>query len=161
VSRHPARLALASRDDEVHGLEVKVVGRREQALAHEQVGRLERAGHTLVNRKRRAHRANFEQVRVVAYLAELHEDVDDAEIPAAQELLARVRARHELVVEEPLALREAAVDNMLELAGQLGLDLGLEATQDERSQQRVQLGDCFDHVVVHRLARLDSLVHRV
>jgi hypothetical protein len=70
-------------------------------------------------------RALLKEIRVVADLAELHEDVDDLKQRPRRQLRTRGSGGDELVVEEALAARKAADDDVLELGGELLFDVAL------------------------------------
>ena len=107
---------------------------------------------------RRADRPLLEEVGVVAHLAQLHEHVHDAEKGARAQRVARLPAGHKVLVEQPLALRERARYDVLDLILEALLDVLLEAAQQEGAQDLVQP---LDDVLVDRLGALDHPGDRV
>ena len=81
------------------------------------------------------------EVRVVAHLPELHEDVHHRHVVARGERLARLGARHKLLVEEPLALGERAHDDVLVLGRELRRHVLLQPPEEERAEHRVEPPD--------------------
>ena len=108
--------------------------------------------------ERRRDRPRFEQVRVVAHLPQLHQDVHHAEEVSAGERGPGGGPGHELLVQVQLALRQPARDDVLELAGQLLLDVPLQAAQQEGPHDAVQPGD---QLVVHGAVALHHAGQRV
>lgn len=73
-----------------------------------------------------------------ADLAQLHEDVDDAQEVAGGEGGGGVGGGHVVLVQRALALGEAAAHHVLMLARQLLLHLALQPPQQEWPQHAVQ-----------------------
>jgi hypothetical protein len=96
----------------------------------------------LLHDERRFDRARLEQVRVVAHLPELHEDVHDAEeVRGIVEGLSSLVRVDVLIVEKPLASRELTLDNVLHLLRELLLNVTLHASQQEGPQDTLKLLD--------------------
>lgn len=72
------------------------------------------------------------------HLPKLHEHIDDAEEAARGKRRSGVPSSHVVFVKGPLALGEAAADDMLMLLRQLFLDFALQTSQQERAQHTVQ-----------------------
>ena len=72
------------------------------------------------------------------HLAQLHEHIDNAQEVARAEGVADVRGGHVVLVQRALALGQAALDDVLVLAGQLLLHIPLQPPQQEGPQHAVQ-----------------------
>ena len=92
------------------------------------------------------------------HLAQLHQDAHHPNHAPLVHGLPSRRPGHELLVQEHLPSAELALDNMLELGGQLCLHVLLQPTQDERPDDAVQT---IDKVVVPTRVALDDAVHGV
>lgn len=83
-------------------------------------------------------RTSLKQVRVIAHLPQLHEDIDDTEeVPSSQCLLS-LRQTHELLIQESLSLRQSTHDDVFMLLWQLFLHILLQPSQKERTQDLVE-----------------------
>mmetsp|Transcript_90698 Transcript_90698/g.265460 ORF Transcript_90698/g.265460 Transcript_90698/m.265460 type:complete len:221 (-) Transcript_90698:1045-1707(-) len=80
----------------------------------------------------------LEEFRVVADLAELHEDAHHAEVVALPQHALRLPQLHELLVEHELPPRQGALLDVLVLRGHLLLHLALQAPEHERTEHLVQ-----------------------
>ena len=63
----------------------------------------------------------------MSHLAQLHEDVDDAQEIARAERAAHIRGGHVVLVQRALALAQAAADDVLMLPWQALLHIALQA----------------------------------
>jgi len=92
---------------------------------------------------------------VVAHLAQVHQHVHDREeVAVVHRGLSAVHV-DVLVVEVALAPRETALDDVLDLLGQLLLHVPLEPPQHERPQDVLQI---LNHVQVKTLVLVYALV---
>lgn len=77
-------------------------------------------------------------VATIVNLAQLHEDVDDAEEVAGSQGGGGVGGGHVVLIQGALALGQAAAHDVLVLARQLLLHLALQPPQQERPQHAMQ-----------------------
>ena len=82
---------------------------------------------------------------MVAYLSQLHQDVDDGQEVAGLQCVFGVGARHEVVIEEPLPFGQRAPQNVLELLRELLLYLAFEPPKEEGPEDLVKP---FDEPVI-------------
>lgn len=83
--------------------------------------------HIVAHDKGRVNRASFEQVWVVANFPKLHENVHNAEEVRFHQRCLGLVAVYVFVVEQALAPRKSALDDVLNFFGQLFLDVSFEA----------------------------------
>ena len=76
---------------------------------------------------------------MVADFAKLHEHVRNLLVNAGGEISLRLRARHELVIEEALALGQWAEDQVFVFARQLLLDIALEPAKKIGAKDSMEL----------------------
>lgn len=74
----------------------------------------------------------------MSHLAQLHEDVDDAQEIARAERIAHIRGDHVVLVQCALALAQAAADDVLMLPWQALLNIALQASKQKGPQHAVQ-----------------------
>eukprot|EP00965_Chrysotila_dentata_P166233 5487926-Pleurochrysis_carterae.AAC.1 len=106
---------------------------------------------------RRADGPLLEQVRVVTYLAQLHEYVHDTQHRAGCEGTFGLGGGHEVFVQVALSPRERARHHVLDFAWQRLLHVLLEPAEEEGPQDGMQP---VDHVLVHSLRPLDHAGNR-